>query len=102
LRDNNKKAPKYFGALITYNKVMTLQTPVSVCLPPPLNIYCFSFHYTANMQQKTCLNKFFSKKSDRKARRENEIWIYPSSRKTGKHPFTKIDRVIPGVRRPIV
>ena len=37
--------------------VMTLQTPFSVCLPPPLNICELLFHFIANMKQQIHLNK---------------------------------------------
>ena len=58
-----KKGPEKFrGHDYLIKKVMTLQTPISVCLPPPLNIYRLLFHSSANMEAKSQLGKFFYKK----------------------------------------
>jgi hypothetical protein len=45
----NEKAPKHFGALniIITIIVMTLQTPISACMPPPILILLL--HSIANM-----------------------------------------------------
>jgi hypothetical protein len=37
--------------------VLTLQTPFSVCLPPPLNILLLFDHFIANMWKQFDLNK---------------------------------------------